>query len=294
MRLDPFSLKLFVSVVEHGSIAAAGVQEHIAPAAVSKRISELESSLRTPLLTRTNKGVQATPAGLALVHLARRLLVDLDEIAVQMHEWSGGTRGQVRIFANISAITQFLPQEIGAFLKRYPQVDVHLQERISTVIVKAVLENEADVGICVASTPMQGLEVLPYHADELVLLVPRGHALARKRRVALADTLDFDYVGLHTGSAINLQIARASLAAERSVRLRIQVTSYDALARMVEAGLGIGVLPRAVAAPLAKSLGVKVVALSDAWAQRELCVCVRAYDALPVAARLLVDSLRSG
>ncbi|MBT9499971.1 MAG: LysR family transcriptional regulator [Burkholderiaceae bacterium] len=293
MRLDPFSLKLFVSVVERGSIAAAAAQDHIAPAAVSKRLSELEIQLRTPLLTRTNKGVQPTPAGTALLQMARQLLLSLDDIAVQMREWSGGTRGQVRIFANISAITQFLPQEIAAFLKRYPQVDVHLQERISTAVVKALQENEADVGICTASTPALGLEVFPYHEDELVLIVPRGHALARKRSVALIETLDHDFVGLHTGSAINLALARASLAAERNVRMRIQVTSYDALARMVEAGLGIGVMPRAVAMPLAKSLGVKVVTLTDAWATRQLCLCVRSYEALPVAAKLLVDSLRA-
>jgi DNA-binding transcriptional LysR family regulator len=291
MRLDPLSLRLFVSVVERGSIAAAADDNHIAPAAVSKRMSELEAALSTPLLKRTNKGAQATPAGMALLNLARRLLVDLDEIATQMRDWSGGTRGQVRVFANISAITQFLPQEIAAFLARYPQVDVHLQERISSAIVKAVAENEADVGICLVASPLEGLEILPYHADRLVLIVPRGHALAKKRAVDFAQTLAFDFVGLHTGSSINLQLTRAALAAERSLRLRIQVTSYDALARMVEAGLGIGVMPQAVAQPLAKSLGIVAVALKDGWAARQLSICVRSYDALPVAARLLVDSL---
>jgi DNA-binding transcriptional LysR family regulator len=293
MRLDPVSLKLFVSVVQHGSIAAAAAEGHIAPAAVSKRISELESALRTSLLTRTNKGVQATPAGMALSNLARRLLADLDDIAAQMRDWSGGTRGQVRIVANISAITQFLPKEIAAFLARYPQVDVHLQERISSAVIQAVRENEADVGIGIVMPPADGVEVLPYHEDELSLLVPRRHALARKRSVAFADTLEHDFVGLHTGSSINHLLAQASIAAQRTLRLRIQVTSYDALARMVEAGLGIGVMPRSVAVPLARSLDVAVVKLTDAWAKRQLSICVRSYASLPVAARLLVDSLRS-
>ena len=277
MRLDPVSLKLFVSVVERGSIAAAAQEGHIAAAAVSKRMSELEAVLRTPLLLRTNKGAQATPAGLALLNLARRLLVDLDDIAAQMRDWSGGTRGQVRVFANISAITQFLPQEIAAFLARYPQVEVHLQERISSAIVKAVVENEADVGICMSGASGDELEVLlPYHEDELVLIVPRGHALAKKRAVRFGETLSHDFVGLHTGSSINQLLERASLEAQRSLRRRIQVTSYDALARMVEAGLGI-----------------VVVGLKEPWAKRQLAICVRSYAGLPVAARLLVDSLRS-
>ena len=269
LRLDPLSLKLFVSVVERGSIAAAAKQGHIAPAAVSNRLSELEAALRTSLLKRTNKGAPATPAGIALLNLARRLLVDLDDIAVQMRDWSGGTRGQVRVFANVSAITQFLPKEIAAFLARYPQVDVHLQERISSIIVRAVLENEADVGICLLNAPAEGLEVLPYHQGELALIVPRGHALAKRRAVAFGETLVYDYVGLHTGSSINQALARASLAAQRSLRLRIQVTSYDALARMVEARPGIGVTPRAVALPLAKSLAIAVVTLKERWAKRE-------------------------
>ena len=95
---------------------------------------------------RTNKGAEATPTGRALANLSRQLLSGLDDITVQMHEWSGGTRAQVRIFANISAITQFLPKDVAAFLARYPQVDMHLHERISSVIVKPVVENEANVG----------------------------------------------------------------------------------------------------------------------------------------------------
>ena len=294
MRLDPVSLRLFVSVVERGSISAAAQQGHIAPAAVSKRMSELEFQLRTLLLARTNKGAQATPAGLALLNLARRLVADLDDIALQMRDWSGGTRGQVRVFANISAITQFLPKEIAAFLARYPQVDVHLRERISSVIVKAVAENEADVGVCLMDGPVDGVEVFPYHRDELVLILPRRHRLAKKRLIAFPQALDFDFVGLHTGSSIMLLLTRAAMAAQRNLRVRIQVTSYDALARMVEAGLGIGVMPRAVAEALVKSVDINAIALNDAWARRELSICVRAYDALPVAARLLVDSLRSG
>jgi DNA-binding transcriptional LysR family regulator len=149
------------------------------------------------------------------------------------------------------------------------------------------------VGIGIVAAPADGIELLPYHADELSLIVPRRHALARKRKVALADTLDHDFVGLHTGSSINQQLAQASLAAQRTLRLRIQVTSYDALARMVEAGLGVGVMPKAVRAAAGRSLGIVVVPLTDAWAKRQLSICVRSYESLPVAARLLVDSLRS-
>lgn len=292
MRLDPVSLKLFVAVAEQGSIAGASAREHIAAAAVSKRMSELESLLHTELLRRTNKGVEPTAAGLALLQHARRLSNQLDEIVVEMRDWAGGTRGQVRVHANISAITQHLPRELAEFLAAYPEVQVHLQEQISSAIVRAVAENEADVGIGVVSAQVAGLEVLPYRSDRLALIVPAKHALAARGEVAFADTLAFDYVGLHTGSAINLLLLRAAADREAALRLRMQVTSYDALSRMVEAGLGIGVMPELVARQYEASLGIAVVAIADAWSRRELKLCVRAYAGLTTAARLLVDRLR--
>lgn len=291
MRLDPVSLKLFVDVVDLGSIAAAAGRGHIAAAAVSRRLSELEAALRTTLLHRTNKGVAPTPAGLALLHRARRLLGELDDIALEMRDWSGGTRGQVRVVANISAIVQFLPGEIAAFLARHPGVQVLLEERISSAVLRAVAGNEADVGICLARPPPPGLAVLPYRSDRLAVVVPRGHALAERASVRFAETLGFDVVGLHTGSAINLQLQQAAADAGAALKLRIQVTSYDALAHMVAAGLGVGVMPQAAAAPYAATLGIATVALDEPWAERRLAICVRDDGALSAAARRLVESL---
>lgn len=292
MKLDPISLRLFVHIVEEGSIAGAAAREHIAASAVSKRISDLEDVLKTQLLARTNKGVEATSAGIALANLARGVLHEMDEIFVQMSEYASGIRGHVRVMANISAINQFLPAEIKSFLSEHPQVQVHLQENISTVITKAVFENAADIGIFSMMPHGQDLEVFPYHADELVVITPKQHPLARRRSVAYGDTLEFDYVGLHTGSAINLQLIKAASELEKTVRMAIQVTSYDALCLMVEAGLGIGILPRAVAERYTKALGIRIIALNESWARRELKICVRSFDALPVAARLLVNHLK--
>lgn len=292
MPLDPLSLRLFIAVVEQGSIAAAAQANHIAAAAVSKRISELEVALKTALLSRTNRGVAPTPAGVELARASRRLLAEFDNVAAQMHEWSGTLRGRVRIYANISAIMQFLPKEIAAFTARCPGVDLQLVEGISTEIVKAVRENQADVGVCVLDAPVDGIEALDYHEDRLTLIAPRGHPVLRRRQFGFAQAGDLDFVGLHQGSSINRLLERASLARGRSMRFRIHVTSYDALARMVEAGLGVGVMPEAVASSLSRSMAIGSVAIKDAWAHRRLSLVVRAYAALPEASRALVDTLR--
>jgi len=293
VRLDPTSLRLFVHVVEEGTIAGAAERSHIAAAAVSKRISELEAILRTELLTRTNKGIEPTAAGTALLNVARRALHELDQVFVEMHDYASGTRGHVRLFANISAITQFLPREIKAFLDAYPQVHVHLEEDISTRIARAVAENAADIGIVTLVPAEEKLETFSYHSDQLVLITPNDHPLVRRHSVSFGDTLPFDYVGLHTGSSINLQLAQAAAELSKPLSLRIQVTGYDALCFMVEAGLGIAVLPEAIAKRYTETVRFRLLRLDEPWARRDLRICVRSYAALPVAARMLVDHLRA-
>ena len=290
-QLDPVSLRLFVAVMEEGTIAEAATREHIAASAVSKRMSELEKILNTELFMRSNKGTVATAAAFALLNLARSVLNDLDDIFAQMSEYSSGVRGHVRVFANISAITQFLPDELKSFMVNYPLVQIHLQERISSVIAKAVADNEADIGILNAGNYGQNVTQLPYHDDELVVIVPVGHALTGKKSVTLHEALDYDFVGAHPGSAMNNQLTKAASDLGRTLRLRIQVSSYDALCLMVASGMGIGVIPRKSAQLYLRSLKIRCVTLSEPWAARKLVVCVRAYDALSPVAQLLVNHL---
>jgi DNA-binding transcriptional LysR family regulator len=291
MKLDPVSLRLFVAVMEEGTIAEAATREHIAASAVSKRLSELEQTLQTELFVRSNKGTEPTAAAFALLNLARGVLNDLDGIFAQMSEYASGVRGQVRVYANISAITQFLPAELKSFMERYPQVQIHLQERISSVIAKAVADNAADIGILNDGSYGEQFSLLPYHDDELVVIAPAGHALTRRKSVKLAQVLDHDVVGAHPGSAMNNLLTKAAAELGRPLRLRIQVSSYDALCLMVAAGLGIGVMPRKSAQLFLPSLKIRCVSLDESWAARKLVLCVRDLAALSPAARLLVQHL---
>jgi DNA-binding transcriptional LysR family regulator len=290
--LDPLSLRLFISVAEAGTIAAAAQREHIAAAAVSKRISEIETALGVALLRRTNKGVAPTAAGERLVALAHRALHELDDIAVQMRDYASGVSGLIRLAANVSSVVQFLPREIQLFATQYPRIQIQLEEKASTGVVKAVAENAADIGIFTSVPHGYDVQTFPYHSDRLTLVMPAGHALESRETLAFADTLDFDYVGLPPDTAISQQLTRAAHAQGRPVKLRIQVTSYDAQCLMIAAGLGLGVMPLAVAQQQASNLNLAMVALSDAWAERDLLIAVRSLDALPVACRMLVAHLR--
>lgn len=293
-RIDLTSLQLFVAVCELGSIGRAAEREFIAASAVSKRLSDLEATLQTPLLYRHTRGVNLTPAGESLLHHARSVLFSLEKMQAELSEYAEGVRGHVRIHANISAIVQFLPEDLGAFTREHPQVKIDLEEHLSTEVIRAVQEGAADVGICHAGQANgHGLQSVPYRQDELVLIVPRGHALARHRAVAFEDTLDLDHVGLHSNSSIYLAMREAAAAAGRTIRLRIHVTGLDAMCRMIHNGLGVGVMPRR-AFELMHGVGdLECVGLTNPWASRAISLVARDFSTLPLTARLLVDHLRS-
>lgn len=294
-RIDLTSLQLFVAVCELGSIGKAAEREFIAASAVSKRLSDLEATLETPLLYRHTRGVNLTPAGESLLHHARSVLFSLEKMQAELSEYADGVRGHVRIHANISAIVQFLPEDLGAFSEAHPQVKIDLEEHLSAEVLRAVQEGAADLGICHIAAGGNGheLQTLPYRRDELVLIVPRGHALAKKGAIAFEDTLDCDHVGLHTNSSIYRAMREAAAAAGRTIRLRIHVTGLDAMCRMIHNGLGVGVMPRR-AFTLMHGVGdLECVRLTDAWATRDIRLVARDFSTLPLTARLLVDHLRA-
>ena len=292
-RLDLTSLQLFVAVCERGSIGKAAEQEFMAPSAVSKRLSDLESAVGTTLLYRHARGASPTPAGQSLLHHARSVLFSLDKMQGELSEYADGVRGHVRVHANISAIVQFLPEDLGSFTRLHDQVKIDLEEHLSSEVVRAVQEGAADLGICHTgvSGPLPDLQTRPYRQDQLVLIVPQAHPLAGEKQLAFADSLDWDHVGLHANSSIYQAMHQAATTAGRGIRLRIRVTGLDAMCRMIHNGLGVGLMPRR-AFELMHGVGeLTCVALTDDWATRQIDLVARDFSTLPVTARLLVAHL---
>lgn len=294
-RIDLTSLQLFVAVCELGSIGRAAEREFIAASAVSKRLSDLEAAVDTALLYRHSRGVTLTPAGESLLHHARAVLFGLERMQGELSEYAEGVRGHVRMHANISAIVQFLPEDLGQFARAHSQIKIDLQEHLSPDVLHAVHEGAADLGICNLGggngAGGADLQSRPYRSDHLVLVVPQTHALSARESIQFDEVLDWDIVGLHAGSSISLAMRQAAAQAGRPLRQRIQVTSLDAMCRMIDNGLGVGLLPdRAFA--LMRGVGqLAAVRLDEPWARRELRLVARDFDALPVTARLLVEHL---
>jgi DNA-binding transcriptional LysR family regulator len=291
MLPDLVSLALFVRVAEMRSITKAAEASHTALAAASRRISLLEHQYGVKLLNRTARGAEPTPAGRALLHRARQILSQVDQLKTELCEYASGRKGHVRIQASESAISQVLPADLASFAALAPEVVIAMEERFSGEIVQALREGTTDVGVIMEGTPMDGLEWFDYKTDQLVAVVPKKHPL-RGRSVMYSALLDHDFIALESATAITrLMIDQAALA-RKPLRARIQVHSFAALCKMIEAGLGIGVLPEGAARPFVAAMQLRLVRLGDPWANRRMFVCVREYASLPAIARKLVDHLR--
>jgi DNA-binding transcriptional LysR family regulator len=290
--LDLKTLRLLVAVSDLRSIARAAEQEHIEPSAISKRIAQLEATLGTPVLARHRRGVEVTPAGAALLEHARSILFSVDRIERDVAALGVAGRGQVRLLASASAIAESLLDDLAAFM-RVPSnrdIQVDMEERISTDLVRELRDGSAALGVCWDHTPLDGLEQRPYRRDRLALAVPADHPLAAHRALRFEQTLDHDHVGLAPSTAVHTMLRRSAARSGHTVRYRVIVSNFDAALRVVAAGLGVSVIPAQVAANAA-GLGIRVVALRDAWADRQFVVCYRRFDALQAAARRLVDHL---
>lgn len=293
VRFDLRDLELFVAVADAGSIARAAERSHTVASAVSKRISDLEDSFGTALLVRGAKGVELTAAGHALLVRARAMLHQAQQLDDEMRRHASGIRGYVRVFANISAIVEFLPGALAAFTTRHPDIHVHLEEHVSSAVAIAVADNSADFGIVSEMPGIDGLSTIPFRNDELVLVVKPDHALAKRSAVAFADAMALPFVGLHASSSLHNLLSRAAGDAGTVLNWRIQVTSFDAACAMVAAGLGVSIMPRAATTAYIRSLSLAIVPLSDGWARRQLFLCTRTGAQLHSAARLLFEHLRA-
>lgn len=290
-RVDFITLKLFVAVADELSLTRAAEREHLALAAVSKRITDLESQVGSALLYRQHKGVSLTPAGHALLHHARNVLDNLEQMHADLSEFSEGVKGHVRIHANTSAIIEFLPEDLSRFCQAHPEIKIDLEERVSSDIIRAVREGLTDIGLYAGHVAADGVQSFPYRWDRLVVVTPREHPLANLEKASLRDLVGYDFIGLQQDASLHSLIQHSAHHLGVALRLRIQVRSFEAICRMIHTGMGIGILPDRAVRTYLPTMDVAATMIAEPWAQRELRLCVRSYDALPVIGRQMVDHL---
>jgi DNA-binding transcriptional LysR family regulator len=292
-KLDLTSLRLFVAVCQEQNIARAAEREFIASSAVSRRIGEIEALIGLPVIQRQSRGITVTPVGETVLRYALAIIGNIEQMSAELSRFSSGAKGRVRVVANLSSIVQFLPEDVAAFGRVFPEVSIELEEENSADVLRIVDEHGADFGICNAVAGSEAFEQVPYREDRLAVLVPGGHRLTDVSRVAFEALLDDSFVGLRSESALTQLLAQQAASVGRQLDVKIRVSSLDALCRMVHAGLGIAIVPEQVALLYVNALDVRLLSLSDAWAVRHLIMIFKSRDQLSASAAALVGFLGS-
>lgn len=291
MTFDLTDLRLFLHVVEAGSITAGAGRAHLSLAAASERVRGMEAAMGVALLVRSHRGVRPSAAGDTVMHHARLVFQQLARMEAELGDHAGGLKGTVRLLCNTAALSEYLPQALARFMARHAGVDIDIEERTSADVVRGVRDGSADIGIAADSVDLSGLTTFPFCDDRLVAVAAPGHQLAGA--VAFAALLAFDHIGLAADSALSRYLAQQAASSGRTLRTRARVRSFDAVCRMVETGIGVGIVPEAAALRAAASMNIVAAPLSDPWALRHLALCVRDVDQLAQPARQLIDVLKS-
>lgn len=291
-RIDPYSLRLLVAAIREGSIARAAARESIAPSALSRRIADLEHALGVPLLARSPRGVGATEAGWAALSLGERIEEELEALAHVVKVQDRAIAGTVHLFANTSSVVGFLPEKLKAFIGRYPAVRINLQECRSPDVLQACVDGTADVGVCAGGALRGSVDSWFFARDSIMVVMPRGHALTRSKVVRFTDVLDHPLIGVQSGGAIDRLLRERALKARRRLQLTVTVGSVDAVCRMVEAGLGIAVVPTSAASAYAGARRFVRKPLDEPWADRELRLYAPRKTPRSRAAAALIDHLK--
>lgn len=293
VQFDLVDMRLFINVAEAHSLTRGAERSHLSAPAASVRIKHLEEAVGIQLLYRLPQGVTLTRAGQAYLHHARQVLHQLEHLRGDLQEYADGIKGHLRIHATTSATAELLPAVLGRYLAAQPDVNIDLREHTSAAVVRAVLDGQADMGIAAAHAGTEALDLIPYRQDRLVLATCHGHSLAQRATVSFLETLDYYHVGLQETTALHLFVCNHAQALHRPIRFRIQVGNFEAVCRMIEAGVGVGIVPGSIARRHAQRMAIRVVPLADDWAVRRLNVYVRDREQLPAFARDLLGLLQA-
>ncbi len=273
-RMDIPALEIFVAAVEEKSLSKAAERENLVTSAVSKRITELERHLNRILLLRHGRGVEPTPAGTFLYQRAKAILLSVQLAQSAVNNYSTDGLAKLRLAANPSTLLQFLPGKMGRFLANRDNISIDLLEAHSFDIPRMVMEGTVDVGIYHAKHPAPGVTSFPFAIDRVGLVVPVGHALAKRSELFFEEALDYDLLGYFPLHSLDKFLAYVGPTVSRPPTVKLQVSNFETRCRMIREGLGIGLVPEKIALNYLDSMGLVLLKLQDDWAERHFFICV--------------------
>lgn len=292
MRLDLSDLKLVVCIADAGSITHGARYASLAAGSASERLKSIEEDTGAKLFFRHPRGVSLTDAGAILIRHAREILAQQERLKAELGAYVKGVRGRVRLYANTSAMAEFLPGRLAKWLTEYPDVAIELEERTSADIINSISNGIVEAGLVSDAVDAGGLTLEPIADDRLALIVPFTHPLGCRDNVFLADAIDEPFVGLYPGNALQDHISEHARELGHQLTYRIRMSSFEGMCEMVSSGIGVGILPVSVAERFSKKLSYQILPLHDQWARRRICICYKNQYSLSPAMAGLIEFLR--
>lgn len=292
MRFDLVDLQLFLAVAESRSITGGAARANLALASASARIKGLEEALGVALLTRGRRGVALTAAGESLFGHARIVLQDVETMRGDLAAFASGAKASVHMLANTVGLSEHLPKALAAFLREHPRINLDIEERESADIAQAIAGGLADLGFAAEHTLPDNMERFAFSEDRLVLVTTPRSSFAGQRQIDFRELVNEDFIGLTSTSALQSHVGKYAARLGARLHFRARLRDFDAMCRMVAAGVGIAVISEVAARRCARTMPIAIVRLRDPWANRRLAICFRSLRTLPRPARLLVEHLR--
>lgn len=291
MRYDLHDFRVFSNIAEEKNLTRGAARSYLSVPAASQRIKHLEEALGLKLLLRSPQGVELTEAGKVYLEHARKIFAQIELLNSDLQLLGSGVSGRLKVLANTTGITEFLPPVLHDYLPKFPRVKIDLRERLSEEAARAVLDGAADLCLISGNVPTEGLECRVFLTSRLVVVTPPAHPLGARSSLHFADILDEELVSLLDGAVTQEFLRQQALRLHRELKVRVQVAGFEAIFRMVEAGVAIAVVPEVLVQRMNERGTVNVCQLEDEWAYREYQLCARNFSALPLYAREFIETV---
>lgn len=293
IRFDISDLRIFVNVVQAGSITHGAERSNRAVASISSRIAQMELEMGVPLLIRLRGGVVPTEAGKKLLNHGFRLLNEVQRMHDDLAEYGSRGKSFIKLYSNTVGLYEFLQEPIAEFLRVNPGTTLTLEEMMNDQIAQAVLEGKADVGLVAEPVDTRDLETIAFAIDRYVIIAPPTWDRVSGDRGRFEDFVAEDLVGPGRGSWMHTVLQEHAAAHGKPLRNLVQLRNFAMACELVASGVGIGIVPASSAARMRDQLDFRIIHLDDAWAELPLKLCMRRRADLGERPAALVDFLLS-
>jgi len=286
--MDFDQLETFLEVARLSSFSRAAERRFRTQPAISSQIRSLEDEVGAKLLDRSGGKVAMTAAGKVFQKYAEETLEQRRIMLVTLAEMHRVPRGEIVVSANEGTCLHILPEVFAEFKRQYPRVAVNVKRLEHSKILEAIIDNSCDFGVVSLPVPDKRLTVVPIHRDELIVIAPPRHPLARQKRTTVTEVVEYPLLLPKVGRTRD---ALESLFHEHRLKpiVSMELDSSELLKRFVAADVGIGFIPRSHVVDDLKANTLAVLTLADASIQRDLALVFRKDKALSRAALAFID-----